>query len=118
MRVRVPIADLRRLPAAETADPEPVSQASPGLEKALQVATSVDLRGLAADDAILELDKYLDDAVLAGLERVIVIHGKGTGALRHAVRVHLSRHPEVAAFRLGGDGEGGTGATIVELARR
>jgi len=118
LKVRVPIADLRRLSAPEAPDPVRTPLASPGLEKALQVPSSVDLRGMAADDAILELDKYLDDAGLAGLERVTVIHGKGTGALRHAVREHLSHHPEVAAFRLGGDGEGGTGATIVELARR
>jgi DNA mismatch repair protein MutS2 len=88
------------------------------LAKALAVSASLDLRGLRAEDAVAELDKYLDDATLAGLTQVTVIHGKGTGALRQAVRDHLSRHPEVVAFRLGGESEGGSGATIVELATR
>ena len=118
LKVQVPVSDLRRISAAEAADPAPTPPAPAGLQKALQVSSTLDLRGLAAEDAVLELDKYLDDAILAGLERVTVIHGKGTGALRQAVRAHLSRHPEVAAFRLGGEGEGGSGATIVDLARR
>jgi DNA mismatch repair protein MutS2 len=94
------------------------SPATPGLEKAVAVSATLDLRGFRAEDAVQELDKYLDDATLAGLAQVTVIHGKGTGALRQVVREHLSRHPEVAAFRLGVESEGGSGATIVELTRR
>ena len=118
LRLRVPLAGLRRLEAAGVGEPARVLEAAPGLAKALTVASTVDLRGLGAEDATLELDKYLDDAVLAGLRRVTVIHGKGTGALREAVRAHLAGHPQVAAFRLGGEGEGGSGATIVDLAAR
>jgi DNA mismatch repair protein MutS2 len=118
VKLRVPVTDLRRPPAGEASPlPQPRSGA-PGLAKALAVSASLDLRGLRAEDAVAELDKYLDDATLAGLTQVTVIHGKGTGALRQAVRDHLSRHPEVVAFRLGGESEGGSGATIVELATR
>ncbi len=118
VKLRVSITDLRRLPASEAAPVLQPSSAAPGLEKAVAVSVTLDLRGLRAEDAVQELDKYLDDATLAGLAQVTVIHGKGTGALRQAVRDHLSQHPEVAAFRLGGESEGGSGATIVELARR
>ena len=62
-----------------------------------------------------EIDRFLDNAVMAGLERVTLIHGKGTGALRTGVQQHLRRHPQVAGFRLGTYGEGETGVTIVEL---
>ncbi|HEX4835523.1 MAG TPA: endonuclease MutS2 [bacterium] len=118
LKVRVPLSDLRRVqtPGEREVRASPVS--SPDLAKALSVSATLDLRGMTADDAVLELDKYLDEAVLAGLARVTVIHGKGTGALRRAVHEHLAHHPEVAGFRLGGDGEGGSGATIVELPRR
>jgi DNA mismatch repair protein MutS2 len=118
VKLRVPLTDLRRLPAAEGSQPPGPPSGAPGLEKALAVSASLDLRGLRAEDAVAELDKYLDDATLAGLTQVTVIHGKGTGALRQAVRDHLSRHPEVVAFRLGGESEGGSGATIVELVPR
>jgi DNA mismatch repair protein MutS2 len=118
VKLRVPTDDLRRLPGGETSPRQASSPGEAGFEKALQVSATLDLRGLRAEDAVQELDKYLDDATLAGLAQVTVIHGKGTGALRQAVRDHLSRHPEVAGFRLGGESEGGSGATIVELARR
>jgi len=119
LKVRVPLSDLRRLPAGGLVDlPSAAAPSTSGLDKTLAVGATLDLRGRTADDAIEELDKYLDDATLAGLQRITVIHGKGTGALRQAVREHLSRHPEVAAFRLGKEAEGGSGATIVDLAQR
>ncbi|MEG6513216.1 Smr/MutS family protein, partial [Desulforamulus ruminis] len=67
------------------------------------------------DEALLEIEKYLDDALLAGLNSVILIHGKGTGALRAAVHRELKSHPRVKSFRLGEAGEGSSGATVVEL---
>jgi DNA mismatch repair protein MutS2 len=118
VKLRVPTDDLRRLPEGEPGPRQVTSAGDAGFEKALAISPALDLRGRRVEDAVQELDKYLDDATLAGLTQVTVIHGKGTGALRQAVRDHLSSHPEVAAFRLGGEAEGGSGATIVELARR
>jgi len=75
----------------------------------------VSLRRLTADEALLKLDKYLNDAFMAGLYQVRVVHGKGTGTLRQAVHKALAKHPLVKSYRLGGYGEGEAGVTIVEL---
>jgi len=75
----------------------------------------VDLRGMMTDEAIAALDTYLDNAVLAHLEQVTIIHGKGTGAVRKAVREHLKRSRYIKAFRPGHYGEGEDGVTIAEL---
>ena len=74
------------------------------------------LRHLIVDEALLKLDKYLNDAFMAGLYRVKVVHGKGTGTLCRVVREELARHPLVKSYRPGEYGEGGNGVTIVELA--
>ena len=79
------------------------------------VAGEVDLRGMASDEAIMELDKYIDNAVLSGITTVTVIHGKGTGTLRKAVQAHLRSHKNIAAFRTGTFGEGENGVTIAEI---
>lgn len=79
------------------------------------VSGEVDLRGMAADEAILELDKYIDNAVLSGISTVTVIHGKGTGVLRKAVQAHLRSHKNIKGFRSGTFGEGENGVTIAEL---
>lgn len=79
------------------------------------VRPELDLRGYTIDDAILAIDKYLDDAVMSNLHQVALIHGKGTGALRVGVHNFLKKHRSVQSFRFGGQGEGGLGATIVEL---
>jgi DNA mismatch repair protein MutS2 len=70
-------------------------------------ANEVHLRRLTVDEALLKLDQYLHDAFMAGLYQVRVVHGKGTGVLRQAVREELARHPLVKSYRLGGYGEGG-----------
>ena len=75
----------------------------------------VRLRQLTVDEALLKLDKYLNDAFVAGFYQVRVIHGKGTGTLRQMVKEYLATHPLVKSFRLAGYGEGGSGVTIVEL---
>ena len=79
------------------------------------VKTELDLRGMMVDDACLEIDKFLDDAVLNGLTQVTIIHGKGTGALRKGVHEYLRGHRHVRSFRLGVYGEGESGVSIVEL---
>jgi len=75
----------------------------------------VHLRRLTVDEALLKLDKYLNDAFMAGLWQIRVVHGKGTGTLRLETHRTLARHPLVKSYRLGGYGEGGGGGTIVEL---
>ena len=81
-------------------------------------ANEVHLRRLTVDEALLKLDQYLNDAFMAGLYQVRVIHGKGTGTLRQVVREHLAKHTLVKSHRPGGYGEGGAGVTMVELAER
>jgi len=81
-------------------------------------ANEVHLRRLTVDEAILKLDRYLNDAFMAGLCQVRIVHGKGTGTLRQAVWQELAQHPLVKSYRVGGYGEGGVGVTIVDLAQR
>jgi len=76
------------------------------------------LRRLRVEEALTRLDQYLNDAFIAGVPAVRVIHGKGTGTLRQAVREELEGHPLVKSFRAAGLGEGGEGVTIVELQDR
>jgi len=118
LKVRVPRDDLRRPVGAAPAAPAVAPRGVTTFDRTVSVPSSIHLRRMTTEEALAELDKYLDDATLAGLPRVTVIHGKGTGTLRRAVHDHLAHHPEVASYRLGGDGEGGSGATIVELGRR
>jgi DNA mismatch repair protein MutS2 len=79
------------------------------------VAAEIKLLGRRVEEALIELDQYLDQALLANQEEVRVVHGHGTGRLRDAVREHLISHAAVAGHRPGGDGEGGDGATVVTL---
>ena len=76
----------------------------------------IDIRGLATDEALLELDKYIDEAVLAGIGTITIIHGKGTGTLRKNVHSHLRHHRNIKTFRVGLFGEGENGVTIAEIA--
>ena len=85
------------------------------LERARTVASSLDVRGARVEEALEVVERYLEDASLAGLERALIIHGLGTGALRDAVRAAASAHPLVRAVRAGERGEGGDGATVVTL---
>lgn len=80
------------------------------------VTDELHLRRLTVDEALLKLDKYLNDAFVAGLYQVTVIHGKGTGTLRQVVREQLAKHPLVKSYRPGEYGEGEAGVTIVTLA--
>ncbi|MDF2821561.1 MAG: MutS2 family protein [Clostridiales bacterium] len=86
-----------------------------GMSKTSSISPEINLLGLTVDDAIVKLDKYLDDAHLSRLTKVSVVHGKGTGALRNGVHQFLKRVPYVKSFRLGVFGEGDTGVTIVEF---
>lgn len=85
------------------------------MNKSLTVATEINLLGKTVDEAVAELDKYLDDASLAHLSSVRIVHGKGTGALRQGIHKYLKRQKHVKSFRLGTFGEGDAGVTIAEL---
>jgi DNA mismatch repair protein MutS2 len=103
--------------------PEPVSGPTPrDLEAeemrrraAARVAPTLDLHGERVEAALERLHAYLDDALLAGLDSVVIVHGIGTGALRRAVRETLAEHPRVRGVRGGRRDEGGEGATVAEL---
>jgi DNA mismatch repair protein MutS2 len=79
------------------------------------VPLELDVRGLAQDEALPEVDRYLDEATLAGLHEVSIIHGKGTGTLRMGIQRHLKGHMDVKSYRLGVYGEGEDGVTVVTL---
>ena len=85
------------------------------MSKSSSVSTEINLIGMTVDEAIAHLDKYLDDAYIAHLPSVCIVHGKGTGALRSAVHAHLKRQKYVKSFRLGEAGEGDAGVTIAEF---
>jgi DNA mismatch repair protein MutS2 len=125
LRVRARLSDLTPV-SAEQSQREPGEQ--PGGRKVATRTTSagssvgaspgieVDLRGKRAEDALDDLERYLDAAYLAGLPFVRIIHGKGTGKLRQAVREALGTHPHVKSFESGGEKEGGDGVTVAKLA--
>ena len=114
MRTQVNVRDL--VLSEETAPAAPLQRTGAGkikMSKSLSVSTEINLLGKTVDEAISVLDKYLDDAYIAHLSSVRVVHGKGTGALRSAVHGHLKRLKYVKEFRLGEYGEGDAGVTIV-----
>jgi DNA mismatch repair protein MutS2 len=89
-----------------------------GLEAATRITTEISLRGMNVDEALYQLEKYLDQAILVGLPSCRVIHGKGTGVLRQAVQKYLKDHPAVQSVAFAEQNEGGLGATIVELKKK
>lgn len=113
MRLNVPLNDvaLKSSPEEDYARQRNHSY----FEKRKNVPTEINLRGMLAEEALDETEKYVEEAFLAGLDKVRIIHGKGTGALRRAVRQHLSGHPYVKDFREGEYNEGGNGVTIAYL---
>ncbi|MGA2367175.1 MAG: Smr/MutS family protein [Dehalococcoidia bacterium] len=86
-----------------------------GKIKKLDMNMELDLHAMTVDEALPLLYDYLNDAFLAGLKEVRIVHGKGTGTLRQAVMRELKKHPLVKSFRIGGRFEGSTGATVVLL---
>ena len=79
------------------------------------VKLELDIRGHNIEEAMVKVDKYIDEAVIAGLHEVSIIHGKGTGALRKGIQDFLNTHAHVGSFRIGKYGEGETGVTMVTL---
>ena len=119
MRFRVNVDNIERLSKRQATTQERIqSQPSvvlPRYEDLPEVATQLDIRGTHVEQALEELDSYLNDAVMIGMSSVRIVHGKGTGALRSAVREHLAHHPLVKSFTTPPPQEGGDGVTIVKL---
>ncbi len=118
IKTTVPTTSLQLLDAKEVAVSKAKSRNIIGSVKSKltnDFKTELDLRGYMVEEALLELDRFIDDCVMSSLSQVTVIHGKGTGALRSAVQSALRKNKSVRTFRLGVYGEGETGVTIVEL---
>lgn len=122
LKINVKLSDLRlvtKLPKeAQTKERKRMEQQSSFVgyvSRKAGVKTEVDLRGMTLEEALLDADRFLDDAYMAGLNQVSIIHGKGTGVLRAGISDLLKRHRLVKSYRLGRYGEGETGVTIVEL---
>ena len=115
MKMKMNISDLR-LAEKQTQNNQNKAKFTPKKNTASrQVQQELDIRGFAADEGVMELDMFINHAVMTGLSLVTVIHGKGTGVLRSAVHARLKKMPVVKSFRLGVYGEGEDGVTIVEL---
>ena len=112
MKINVKLKDLRK---AEKTKEEKVRKKREVKLNLRSVESRLDLRGLDAEEACYRTDKYLDEAYMANLGEVTIVHGKGTGILRKAINDMLKRHPHVKSYRLGAYGEGGDGVTMVEL---
>mgnify|MGYP005763878389 FL=1 len=115
IKTRVPVKNLRLMEQKAVKTSARSTTRTVTGKATAQVSTSVDLRGMTATEAIMELDRFIDNALLTGVNALTVIHGKGTGVLRKEVQAHLKRHPSVKSYRLGVFGEGESGVTIVEL---
>jgi len=113
MKIKVGLENLTKVKENKDKNKDTVKKYK--VKKSENVSQKLDLRGKRYVDAKQKVDKYLDDAFLAGYKSIEIIHGKGTGALRKAVHEKLENHPHVASFRLGKQKEGGSGATIVTL---
>lgn len=111
----VKITDVEIIEEKKQTKQERTSQYRASVNKSMNIKPEINLLGLTVDEAIMELDKYLDDACLSHLNQVRVVHGKGTGALRKGIHEYLKRQSYVKSFRLGEFGEGDAGVTIVEL---
>ncbi|MEC2071683.1 endonuclease MutS2 [Alkalihalophilus marmarensis] len=112
MKMKVKADDLQLLDKPKQVETKPLATVR-GSEH--HVKPELDLRGERYEDAMLKVEKYIDDALLAGYHQVSIIHGKGTGALRKGVKQLVSKHPRIKAARDGGMNEGGLGNTVIEL---
>ncbi len=118
LRSQVNISDLEITEDADMHTPKKLNRTSRGkikMSKSLTVSPEINLLGKTVDEAVAELDKYLDDALLSHLSTVRVVHGKGTGALRKGIHEYLRRQKHVRSYHLAEYGEGDAGVTIVEL---
>ncbi|WCF07055.1 endonuclease MutS2 [Paenibacillus thiaminolyticus] len=115
MKMKVPLDDLELLSSAKSAAKPVQSGANVKRTRGEAVRSELDLRGANLEEALMEVDRFLDEALLGNLGQVFIIHGKGTGVLRSGIQEFLRKHKHVKSFRIGSFGEGGTGVTVAEL---
>ena len=115
IKTRVPISNLRLLKEEKVTLPKRSVTRTIRSDVKRTASTEVDVRGQVVIDAVIEVDRAIDSAVMQGLHQITIIHGKGTGVLRKEIQNHLKNHPSVRTFRLGTFGEGDSGVTIAEL---
>ena len=112
MKLSIPLNDIRPM---EQKQKKTATSAKVTLTQDRGSAMTLDLRGSMVDDACLELDRFIDNALMTGVHEFYVVHGKGTGALRTGVQAYLKNHSRVKTFRIGAYGEGDAGVTVVTL---
>ena len=116
LKTRVRLGNLRLLQDNQVGIPKQRGGVSNNISRSkIPTKNELDLRGQMVEEALIELDRFIDNAQLANIGALSVIHGKGTGALRSAVQRHLKTHPSIKSYRLGHFGEGEDGVTIIEL---
>ncbi len=115
INMRVDLKNLRLM--KKTENKKKISKLKKSLisKSARKASTEIDLRGKNVEEALIYLDRFIDQCVLSNIENITIIHGKGTGILRKSVNSHLKNHPNVCEKRMGVFGEGEDGVTIVRL---
>jgi DNA mismatch repair protein MutS2 len=116
LKMKVPLSELESIRKSGATNKPPAAQTTiVKRSRDDNIRTELDLRGTTLDEAIMEVDRFLDEAFLSNLGQVYIIHGKGTGALRTGIQEFLRRHKHVKSYRLGQFGEGGAGVSVAEL---
>jgi DNA mismatch repair protein MutS2 len=116
LKLTVAVADVRPDPKAKPEAPrKPKPKSNAGLEKSMTATTEIHLRAMRAEDALEELERFIDGAVLGGIHQVRIVHGKGEGILRKLTQDYLRRHPQISNYREGEPAEGGQGVTIATI---
>lgn len=115
MKMKVSLDDMELIAAAPAS--KPVQRTAPNVKRTRDenVRSELDLRGANLEEALIEVDRFIDEAYLSNLGQIYIIHGKGTGILRTGISEYLRKHKHVKSYRLGNYGEGGTGVTVAEL---
>lgn len=117
MKMKVALDDLELLSGTSSEAKKPARQQATVLKRTrdANIRNELDLRGANLEEALIEVDRFIDEAFLGNLGQIYIIHGKGTGILRTGIQEYLRKHKHVKSYRLGNYGEGGAGVTIAEL---
>ena len=115
IKTNVPVDELEKAHSDNSTKEKPLTSTYSNLSRAKNVKSEINVIGLNVEEAVFVVDKFLDDASLAKLNNVRIVHGKGTGKLMKGIHKFLKTNPHVKSFRLGTYGEGEMGVTVVEL---